>query len=70
MSAQFGTLKTLNYKIKEILVGIILGDSHIRKSGYKLFITVEQSIVNKNNVIHLYEKFEGINLYEIKYYSK
>jgi len=56
-----------------MLIGCILGDAHIGKSGDdKGFITFEQTIKHKDYVLDIYDKLSksGIGLYDIKYYSR
>lgn len=47
-------MKELNIKTKQILVGLILGDAFIRKSGNKSFISIENAVKHKGYVTHLY----------------
>lgn len=65
-------LKSLNRETLEILVGLLLGDGHIGKSGNLHFITLEQSSKHKDYVINLHNllKHLGLDLYDIKYYSR
>jgi hypothetical protein len=58
--------------LKELLVGLLLGDAHIGRSGDKSFITIEQGIIHKSYVVNLHQllKSLGISLYDVKYYSK
>jgi len=56
-----------------MLIGCLLGDAHIGKfSNDKAFITFEQTIKHKNYIMYLYKKlkYNGINLYDIKYYTR
>jgi hypothetical protein len=44
----------MNKISKEILIGILLGDGHIRRSGAnKAYITFEQSLKKKNWIFQL-----------------
>lgn len=65
-------MQNLNQFIKEILVGLILGDAHIGKSKDKFFITLEQSSKHEDYVLHLHSilKQQGIELHNIKYYTR
>lgn len=63
----------MNSNINNILIGCLLGDAHIGKCGDdKDFITFEQTIKHKDYMIFLYKnlKDNGINLYDIKYYTR
>jgi len=85
LSARFGTLKNhnninnfynaniMNSNINNILIGCLLGDAHIEIcSDDKAFITFEQTIKHKDYIIFIYQnlKDNGINLYDIKYYTR
>ena len=85
LSARFGTLKNqnninnfyntniLNTNIINISIGCLLGDAHIGECGDdKAFITFEQTIKHKDYILFLYQKLKnnGINLYDIKYYTR
>jgi LAGLIDADG DNA endonuclease family len=84
LSARFGTLKNqndinnfsnaniINSNINNILIGCLSGYAHIGKCiNDKAFITFEQTIKHKDYMIFLYKnlKDNGINLYDIKYYT-
>lgn len=62
----------LGRKTIEILVGIILGDGHLGKSGNKFFITLEQTSKHQDYVkyLHNYLIKNGVNIYPIKYYTR
>jgi hypothetical protein len=63
----------MNSNIKNILIGCLLGDAHIGKYGDdKAFITFEQTIKHKDYIMFIYQnlKDNGINLYDIKYYTR
>jgi hypothetical protein len=84
LSARFGTLEkkdnlnnfsnnNINNEIKDMLIGCLLGDAHIGKfSNDKAFITFEQTIKHKDYIMYIYQKLKnnGINLYDIKYYTR
>jgi len=45
----------MNDKIKDILVGCLLGDAHIEKSGKnKAYITFEQTVKHKQYILNIY----------------
>jgi hypothetical protein len=44
----------INYKLNEMIIGLLLGDSSINKSGRLIF---EQSIKHLDYIMHLYEEF-------------
>jgi hypothetical protein len=48
---------TLSDKLKEILVGLILGDLYINKRHTNVRLMFKQGIVNKDYLIHLHELF-------------
>lgn len=57
----------------DILVGCLLGDAHIGKSGSGMaFITFEQTDKHKDYVFDLYPKLKGtgLDLSELKYYFR
>jgi LAGLIDADG DNA endonuclease family len=64
----------MNDKIKDILVGCLLGDAHIEKSGKnKAYITFEQTVKHKQYILNIYEllkSVEGLGLHDIKYYKR
>jgi hypothetical protein len=63
----------MNKLLKDMLVGTILGDSHIAKVGTnKAFITFEQSIKKSDYLNYLHEtvKKEGLIVGSIKKYSR
>ena len=63
----------MNSNIKNILIGCLLGDAHVGKCGDdKAFITFEQTIKHKDYIIFIYQnlKDKGINLHDIKYYTR
>lgn len=76
MGAQFGTLNNinkLNNEIKDMLIGCLLGDAHVRKSGgNKGFITFEQTTKHKDYILDIYRTLNkaGVALHDIKYYSR
>lgn len=50
-------------KIKDLLIGTLLGDAHIRRSGInKAYITFEQSVKNKDYLMFLYEAVNNEDL--------
>src|SRR5204862_7932784 len=62
----------MNNNIKNILMGCLLGDAQIGKCGDdKAFITFKQTIYHKDFIMFIYQnlKDNGINLYDIKYYT-
>lgn len=67
-------MKKLEQNIFEMLLGCLLGDAHIEKSGKdKAYITFEQTIKHKDYVMHLNDVLsgvDGIELYDIKYYKR
>jgi LAGLIDADG DNA endonuclease family len=63
----------MNNDLKSILIGCLLGDAHIGKcEENKAFITFEQTIKHKDYIMFIYEKlkYNGISLYDIKYYTR
>ena len=74
LSAQFGTLKNtkLNNYNKDMLIGCLLGDAHVGRSGDKSYITFEQTIKHENYIKNIYDslKKDNIDLYNIKYYTR
>lgn len=66
-------MENLNNKIKEMIIGCLLGDAHIGKvENDKAFITFEQAIKHKEYILDIYESLRKANLglHEIKYYSR
>lgn len=63
---------TINKYIESVLVGCILGDSYIGRSGDKSFITFEQTVKHETYVKFLHNLLEKskIDVYDIKYYSR
>lgn|ERR1700753_3000943 len=63
----------MNKIIKEVFIGMLLGDGHIRRSGLdKAYITFEQSAKKTeyfNYVYNLLQK-EGLDIPEAKSYSR
>lgn len=63
----------MNKPIREILIGMLLGDGHIRRSGMnKAYITFEQSSKKKEyfNYVHDLLKKEGLKLSNPTEYSR
>ena len=63
----------INNEVKDMLIGCLLGDAHIGKlSNDKAFITFEQTIKHKDYIMCIYQKLKdnGVNLYDIKYYTR
>ena len=63
----------MNKTLREILVGLILGDAHIKRVGTnKAFITFEQSKdkIEYFNFVRESLKNEGLNFQETKFYSR
>jgi hypothetical protein len=59
--------------IREIFIGMLLGDGHIRRSGLdKAYITFEQSEKKKEyfNYVHDLLTKEGLDISEAKVYSR
>jgi hypothetical protein len=50
---------TLTDELKEILVGLILGDLYLNKQPSNVRLMFKQGIVNKDYLMHLYEIFSG-----------
>ncbi|CCO27487.1 LAGLIDADG homing endonuclease (mitochondrion) [Rhizoctonia solani AG-1 IB] len=50
---------TLSDELKEILVGLILGDLHIFKNPTNVRLMFKQGICNKDYLMHLYEIFSA-----------
>lgn len=50
----------MNTELKEVIVGLALGDLHIRrrKKTWNTYLCIKQSIKNEPYVIHLYELFQ------------
>lgn len=49
-------------EIKEIIIGCLLGDAHIRRTGLnKAYITFEQSILRKEYLLFIYLFFNNLN---------
>jgi hypothetical protein len=65
-------MKEMNIKTKELLVGLILGDGYVGRSGNKSFITLEQTSKHKDYVYYVYDLLTeaGVELYPIKHYSR
>lgn len=65
-------MKELSDTTKQLLVGLILGDAFIGRSGGKSFITVEHTAKHKSYVTHLHEVLSaaGLNLFDSKHYSR
>lgn len=70
-------MNKLNIKLHgytlDILVGCLLGDAHIGRSGNdKAFITFEQTDKHKDYIFDIYQKLKetGLDLSELKYYSR
>jgi hypothetical protein len=62
-----------NQLIKDILIGTLLGDAHIRRAGLtKAYVTFEQSLSKKDylNFIHSHIKSGGIALNDPKIYER
>jgi hypothetical protein len=57
---------------REMLTGVILGDAHLRRTGNKAYITIEQSIKKAEYVNYLNNSFKegGLNLEELKTYTR
>jgi len=45
-------------KIKEIIIGLALGDLHIRQRCVNTCLCFKQSIINEEYIIHLYSLFQ------------
>jgi hypothetical protein len=63
----------INIKIKDIFIGVLLGDSHIGKSGVdKAFISFEQSKSKKEYLEYLHKLISeaGFELEEPKTYTR
>jgi hypothetical protein len=50
---------TLSDELKEILVGLILGDLYLNKQSSNVRLMFKQGIVHKHYLMHLYEIFSG-----------
>lgn len=62
----------MNKTLREMFVGLLLGDGHIRRSGLnKAYITFEQSSAKKEYIQHVESilKQEGVDLNETREYS-
>lgn len=59
-------------EVKELLVGLILGDGHVGRSGNESFITFEQTSKHAEYVSYLHHILTeaGILLYPIKNYTR
>lgn len=66
------TMKKLDVKTIELLVGLLLGDGHIGKLENKSFITMEQTIKHNSYMIYLHNILVSadVALHPIKYYSR
>lgn len=55
-----------------MLIGVILGDAHLRKAGDKAYVTIEQSIKKVEYVYYLNNLFKigGFNVEDIKTYTR
>lgn len=63
----------MNKIAKEILIGLLLGDGHIRRSGVnKAYITFEQSLKKTEYFNHVHEllRKEGLNISDSKLYTR
>ena len=63
----------MNKTIRDIFIGMLLGDGHIRRSGInKAYITFEQSSkkVDYFNYVHEVLRKEGLDISESKSYSR
>lgn len=63
----------MNKLFRDMLIGVILGDAHIGKTGLdKAFISFEQSKSKLEylNYLHKLTKEEGLELDDIKTYSR
>lgn len=63
----------MNKSLREVLVGLLLGDGHIRRSGSnKAYITFEQSLKKKDYLQHVQDilKQEGADLNETREYTR
>jgi hypothetical protein len=66
-------MKMLEKNVIEMLVGCLLGDAHIARSGGKAYITFEQTLKHRAYVMHIKDVLKGaggIDLYDIKYYKR
>lgn len=65
-------MNNLNKDILEVLVGLLLSDAYIGKTGNRYFITFEQSSKHEDYVIFIYNllKKQEIGLFDIKYYTR
>lgn len=53
------TLEEIPYELKEIIVGLALGDLHIRKRALNTALNFKQSIKNEpSHILHLYTLFQ------------
>lgn len=50
---------TLSDELKQILVGLILGDLHMDKQPINVRLMFKQGIIHKDYLMHLYEIFSG-----------
>jgi len=55
-----------------MLTGVILGDAHLRRTGNKAYLTIEQSIKKAEYVNYLNDLFQkgGFNLEDIRTYTR
>lgn len=65
-------MKDIGVGTRELLVGLLLGDGFVGRSGNKAFITLEQGSKHKSYVYYVHKLLidAGIPLYPIKCYSR
>lgn len=57
--------------IKEIIIGCLLGDAHIRKTkNNKAYLTFEQSIIRKDYLLYIFSFFVFLNYKDPVYYER
>ena len=64
---------SFNNNIRDLLIGCLLGDAHIRKTkDNRYYITFEQTIKHEDYVKDLHKTLSeaGLDLSEIKYYTR
>ena len=60
----------LPIELKQIIIGILLGDAHLYKTNDAAYITFEQSILKKEYLLHLYSLFESYAKHPPKIYNR
>lgn len=57
---------------REMLIGVVLGDAHLRRAGNKAYITIEQSITKAEYIKYLNNLFKegGFDVDNIRTYTR